>query len=109
MKARAEVLKRNFTKQELAEKVALLEAGQEIGTEDNDHLADRELQVLWISGYYKTRGREPGKLYTHVIKAFFAADRHNLNRLKLAFPTTAKAHESYMKGELRSKYDLPED
>jgi len=109
MKAKAEELKKKFTKQQLAERVALLEKSRETGTEDNDHLTDRELQVLWISGYYKAQGREPGRFYTHLINAFFAADRHNHQRLREAFPTTALAHENYMKGELKEKYDLPED
>jgi len=80
-----------------------------MSTEDPSRLEVRERQVLWVSGYYKEKGEKPGSFYQSLIECFFRADRHNLNRLKSAFPTTAEAHRSYMEGELRDKYDLSED
>lgn len=82
-----------------------------MSTETEAALETREKQVIWMSGYYprKKYGLEPGSFYKCLIEAFFKADSNNLRRLKSAFPITAQAFESYMKGELKKKYNLPED
>jgi len=80
-----------------------------MNTEDLDRLEEREKQILWVSGYYKEQGIEPGSFYKALIKAFFRADRRNRARLSLAFPVTGLAFVHYMSGSLKEKYDLPDD
>lgn len=79
-----------------------------MSTESPDRLEMRERQVLHISGYGGDAGVEPGSFYTLLIKAFFAADRRNLMRLRTAFPITGQAFFSYKSGALTEKYDLKE-
>jgi len=82
-----------------------------VSTETEASLEEREKQIIWMSGYYMRAeyGHEPGGFYKCLIEAFFKADSDNRRRLKSAFPITAQAFESYMKGELKEKYNLPED
>ena len=81
-----------------------------MSTESINQLEDRELQIIWVSGYYsRDHGRQPGGFYELLIKCFFSADSNNFQRLKSAFPITAQAYESYMSGKLNEKYNLPED
>lgn len=80
-----------------------------MSTETIKSLGEREKQVLWVSGYYREQGTKPGSFYMLLIQAFFAADLHNKARLKQAFPITGRAFENYMSGELKEKYNLPDD
>jgi len=77
-----------------------------MSTEDPSRLDTRERQVLWVSGYYKKQGLEPGSFYKTLIECFFKADHQNRARLKNAFPTTDRAFTNYMSGALKEKYDL---
>lgn len=79
-----------------------------MSTEDPARLDTRERQVLWVSGYYRKEGIEPGSFYNLIIQAFFQADKDNKTRLTYAFPTTARALDNYMTGKLKEKYDLPD-
>jgi hypothetical protein len=74
-----------------------------MSTEEEGHLATRERQVLWMAGYEKV-GVQPGSFYTHLIAAFFSADRANTARLRRAFPITGQAMENYQSGKLAEKY-----
>jgi hypothetical protein len=79
-----------------------------MSTESPDRLETRERQVLYISGYGGGAGVKPGSFYEHLIRAFFAADRRNLMRLRTAFPITGQAYFSYISGVLTEKYNLKE-
>jgi hypothetical protein len=80
-----------------------------MSTEEAGHLATRERQVLWVSGYYREQGLKPGSFYEYLINAFFKADLHNRGRLSVAFPVTAQAYENYMTGKLKKKYSLKDE